>query len=241
MSDTAIDSMKETDNISIVLVDDNITVRRQLVLLLRTESDMVVIGEGNNGLEGYSLVQQLHPDILLIDVVMPVMNGIEVTRKIFEESFHTRVIVLSMYDDEAYVLEALRAGAKGYVLKGDPSHELLKAIREVIKDRYYLSSSLSESAIEKHAEKARSDTIDPYEMLTFTEREVIQMVVRGWDDGKIASKLSADSRIIESYRSSIMRKLNLCTDADLVFFAVRRGLTSPNITSQYQEDDISGN
>ncbi len=220
--------VEKMDSISIVLVDDNCTVRRQLAQLLRAESDLVVVGEGNDGLEGYELVQRLQPDILIVDVVMPVLGGLEVTRRVVQELLRTRVIVLSMYDDEGYVLEALLAGAKGYVLKGDSSYELLHAIREVVEDRHYLSSSLSEGEIEKHVEKAKGVTVDPYEMLTFMEREVLQMTTEGWDTSRIAAKLSVSNRTVEFHRSSIMRKLNICTDTDLVLFAINRGLISPN-------------
>ncbi|MBT4512609.1 MAG: response regulator transcription factor [Chloroflexi bacterium] len=216
------------DTISIVLVDDNFTVRRQLALLLGAESDLVILGEGNDGLEGYELVRRLQPDVLIVDVVMPALGGLEVTRRVVQEALCAKVIVLSMYDDEGYVLEALRAGAKGYVLKGDSSYELLHAIREVAEDRHYLSSSLSEGEIEKHVEKARGVTVDPYEMLTFVEREVLLLATEGWDTTEIAAKLSISTRTFEFHRSSIMRKLNVCTDTDLVLFAIRRGLVSPN-------------
>lgn len=228
MRKTITSKVQKMDKISIVLVDDNFTVRRQLALLLRAESDLVIVGEGNDGLEGYELVQRLQPDVLIVDVVMPVLGGLEVTRRVVQESLCTRVIVLSMYDDEGYVLEALRAGAKGYVLKGDSSYELLHAIWEVVEGRQYLSSSLSEVEIKKHVEKARSVTVDPYEMLTFVEREVLHLATQGWDNGKIAAELSISTRTAEFHRSSIKRKLNLCTDTDLVLFAIRRGLVSPN-------------
>ncbi len=216
------------DSTSIVLVDDNRTVRHQVAQLLRAEPDLVIVGEGNDGLEGYELVQRLQPDVLIIDVVMPVLGGLEVTKRVVQEPLCTKVIVLSMYDDEGYVLEALRAGAKGYVLKGDSSYELLHAIREVSEDRHYLSSSLSEGEIEKHVEKAKGVTVDPYEMLTFMEREVLQMTSEGWDIGNIAAKLSISTRTVEVHRSSIMRKLNICTDTDIVLFAIHRGLISQN-------------
>ena len=217
------------DSISIVLVDDNRTVRRQVVQLLQAEPDLVIVGEGNDGLEGYELVQRLQPDVLIVDVVMPVLSGLEVTKRVVQESLRTKVIVLSLYDDEGYVLEALRVGAKGYVLKGDPSYELLHAIREVVGDRHYLSSSLSEGDIKKHVMKAKGVTVDPYEMLTFIEREVLQMTSEGWDIGKIAAKLSVSPHAVELHRSSIMRKLNISTDTGLVLFAIDRGLISPNI------------
>lgn len=231
MSNTTIYEVEKMA-ISIVLVDDNITVRRQLTVLLRAQSDLVIVGEGNDGLEACDLVQRLRPDILIVDVIMPILNGIEVTRKVLQESLCTKVIVLSMYDDEGYVFEALQAGAKGYVLKGDPSHELLYAIREVVEDRYYLSSSLSESAIENHVEKARGVTVDPYEMLTFVEREVLLLTSRDWNTSEIAARLSINTSAVERHQSSILRKLNLRTNNDLVLFSIRRGLVSPNAPSQ---------
>ncbi len=216
---------------TIVLADDHDIVRRGLQSVLLAESDLTVIGEANDGKVTSELVERLHPDILIVDIVMPLLDGLEVTRRTVQYSPQTRVIILSMHDDESYVLEALRAGARGYVLKGSTSTELISAIREVLADRYYLSASISQHAIQVYVEKAKDAKLDSYEMLTPREREVLKMTVEGRSSNEIADILHISPRTVEVHRSNTMRKLNLRTHTDLILFAVRRGLISPDASS----------
>lgn len=217
---------------TIIIADDHDIVRRGLQSLLLAESDLTVIGEASDGLATSELVERLHPDILIVDIVMPLLDGLEVTRRTIQYSPQTRVIVLSMHDDESYVLEALRAGAKGYVLKGSTSQELVKAVREVLTDRYYLSAPLSQHAIQSYVERAKDAQLDSYEMLTPREREVLKMTVEGRSSNEIASLLHISPRTVEVHRSNTLRKLNLRTHTDLILFAVRRGIISPDSSSQ---------
>lgn len=213
--------------LTIVLADDHDIVRRGLQFLLQAEPDLQVVGEASDGLKATELVERQQPDVLIVDVVMPLLDGLEVTRRTVRQSPRTRVIVLSMYDEEAYVLEALRAGAKGYVLKGSTSQEMVQAIREVIAGRYYLSTPLSQHAILTYVEKAKSVVVDSYEMLTPREREVLKMTAEGRSSTEIAALLSISPRTVDVHRFNVMRKLSLRTHSDLVLFAVQRRLLPP--------------
>jgi len=212
---------------TIILSDDHEVVRRGLQAVIEASPDFCVIGQASNGLEAADMAERLQPDVLVVDVVMPLLNGLEVARRVVRQSPHTRVIILSMYDDEAYVLEALRAGAKGYVLKGSKSEDIVEAIREVVAGRYYLSAPLSERAIQAYVEKAKSVALDSYDMLTDREREVLQMMAEGQASKEIASRLSISPRTVDVHRSNVMRKLDMHSHTDVILFAMRRGLLVP--------------
>ena len=209
---------------TIVLADDHHVVRQGLRALLETESDFKVIGEAGNGLEALQLARELKPNVLVLDLMMPVLNGLEVTRQICKNSTNTRVVILSMYANEAYVLEALGNGASAYVMKDSSSADLLLAVREVAAGRRYLSPPLSDRAIEVYQEKAKAATLDKYETLTTREREVLQLTAEGHTNAEIASRLGISSRTAETHRSNLMHKLSLHTQADLIRYALRRGI-----------------
>ncbi len=212
---------------TVVLVDDHEVVRRGMQFLLDAESDLSIVGEATDGLEAVEIVKQLQPDVVVLDVVMPGLNGLEVTKRIVRESPHTKVVLLSMYDNEAFVLEALRSGAKAYVLKGSTSQELIHAIRETAANGYYLSPPLSEHAIQAYIEKAKSIELDSYELLTDREREVFQLMAEGYKTTEIAARLSVSSRTIDVHRSNAMHKLGLRTSLDIARYAIRRGIVPP--------------
>lgn len=213
--------MKQT---SIVIADDHQVVRQGLLVLLGAESDFIVIGEASDGLEAMQVVEALRPDVLVLDVVMPGLTGIEVTRRASRRSPCTKVVLLSMYDSKAYVAEALRAGAKAYVLKRSTSEELVIAIREAREDHYYLSPPLSRNAVEEYVQATRSKAVDLYELLSTREKEVLQMTAEGCTSSEIASRLFISHRTVENHRAHIMNKLGLRTHTDVVRFAIRRGL-----------------
>ena len=169
-------------------------------MLLEAEPDFVIVGEASDGLEAIALVEQLRPDILVVDVMMPGVNGLEVTRQVSNRLPETRIVILSMHSDEAYVLEALRNGASGYVLKDSSASDLVQALREVSDGRRYLSPPLSERAIEAYVQRSESASIDPYDRLTIS------------------------TRTAETHRASVMRKLNLRTQTELIRYALRRGI-----------------
>jgi len=209
---------------TIVLADDHHVVRQGLRSLLEAEPDFSVVGEAGDGLEAAQLVERLQPDVLVLDMMMPGLNGLEVTRQVGQRSRRTHVVILSMHANEAHVLEALRAGAAAYVLKESTYAELVHAVREAVAGRRYLSPPLSERAIEAYMKKAESDALDPYEMLTAREREVLHLVVEGHTSAEIADRLFVSRRTVETHRANLMRKLGLSTHTDLIRYALQRGI-----------------
>jgi two-component system response regulator NreC len=209
---------------TIVLADDHHVVRQGLRVLLEGQPDFQLVGEAGDGLEAIQLTERLKPDVLLIDLMMPSLNGLEATRQVSQRSPHTRVVILSMHASEAYVLEALRNGAAGYVLKDSSAADLVHAVREVVDGRRYLSSPLSERAIEAYMQKASTVTSDPYEMLTNREREVLHLAAEGYTNAEIADQLSISPRTAETHRANLMHKLGLRTHTDLIRYALRRGI-----------------
>ncbi len=210
--------------ITIVLADDHHVVRQGLRALLEAESDFSVLGETGDGLDALRLVEQLSPNVLVLDLMMPGLNGLEVARQLGKRSPSTRIVILSMYSNEAYVLEALSNGASAYVLKDSDSADLVHAVREVAGGRRYLSPPLSDRAIEAYQEKAKAATLDKYEMLTTREREVLQLAAEGHTSTDIAARLGISSRTAEAHRSNLMHKLGIHTQADLIRYALRRGI-----------------
>ena len=209
---------------TIVLADDHHVVRQGLRVLLEGQPDFQLVGEAGDGLEAIQAVERLKPDVLVIDLMMPSLNGLEATRQVSQRSPHTRVVILSMHADEAYVLAALRNGAAGYVLKDSSAADLVQAVREVAAGRRYLSSPLSERAIEAYVQKAADAAVDPYEMLTNREREVLHLAAEGYTNAEIADQLSISPRTAETHRANLMHKLGLRTHTDLIRYALRRGI-----------------
>jgi two-component system, NarL family, response regulator NreC len=214
---------------TVVLADDHAIVRRGLRALLEMEPDIVLVGETEDGLETVRLVEQLSPDILIVDLVMPGLGGLEVTRQVRKSSPQTHVIVLSMHANEAYVLEALRNGALGYILKGSQVDDLVRAIREVAAGRRYLSSPLSERAIDVYVQKSEASILDNYETLTHRERQVLHLIAEGHTNAEVAGRLFISSRTAETHRANVMRKLNLQNQTDVIRYAIRRGIISADV------------
>jgi two-component system response regulator NreC len=209
---------------TIVLADDHHVVRQGLRALLEGQPDFQLVGEAGDGLEAVQLTERLKPDVLIIDLMMPSLNGLEATRQVGQRSSHTRVVILSMHANEAYVLEALRNGAAGYVLKDSSAADLVQAVREVVAGRRYLSAPLSERAIAAYIQKASDVALDPYEMLTNREREVLHLAAEGRTNAEIADQLSISPRTAETHRANLMHKLGLRTHTDLIRYALRRGI-----------------
>lgn len=209
---------------TIVLADDHHVVRQGLRALLETEPDFRVVGEAGDGLETAQLIERLQPDVLVLDLMMSGLGGLEVTRLATKHSPRTHVVILSMHADEAYVLEALKNGAAAYVLKGSSAADLVQAVREVAAGRRYLSQPLSERAIERYVQKAESTVRDIYDTLTTREREVLHLAAEGLTNAEIADRLSISPRTAETHRANLMRKLGLRTQTDLVRYALRRGI-----------------
>jgi DNA-binding NarL/FixJ family response regulator len=215
---------REASLISVVIADDHVIFREGLRVLLSAVPNLRIVGEAGDGLEAMQLVERLQPDVLVLDLMMSGLNGLEVARQVSHRVRKTRVVVLSMHTNEAYVLNALRNGAAGYVPKGSGSTELVLAIQEVAKGRRYLSSPLSERAIETYIQKTQDSSLDLYETLTTREREVLQLAAQSCNNADIATRLSISPRTVESYRTNVMRKLGLHTPTDLIRYALRHGI-----------------
>lgn len=215
----------EKSEITIILADDHWVVRQGLRALLEEEPDFRVIGEASDGLEAARVVEQMKPDILVLDLMMGGINGLEVARQVSKHPSETKVVILSMYGNESYVLEALRAGARAYVLKESTSDELVRAIREVMAGHRYLGSPLSERAIEIYLQKTEPTTQDAYDTLTTREREVLHLAAQGYTNAEIAQRLFISRRTVEIHRANMLRKLGLRTQhIQLVQYAVQRGI-----------------
>ena len=211
---------------TIVLADDHPMVRQGVRTVLEAEPGWRVVGEAASGTAVLELVTRLKPDILIVDLMMPGLNGIEVTQQIRQYAPQVRVIVFSMHSDKAYVREALSKGAASYVLKESDATELIFAIREVLAGRRYLSHTLAERAIDSYLQDASDTTLDWSEMLTARERQVLQLVAQGSTNAEIGSRLSISPRTAETHRTNLMRKLGLQTQADLIRYAFQHGIAA---------------
>jgi two-component system, NarL family, response regulator NreC len=206
--------------IRILLADDHALVRHGFRMILAAQPDMEIAGEAGNGREAVELAQKLKPDVVVMDVTMPELNGIEATRRLIELSPRTRVLALSMHKDAVYVREILRAGARGYLLKDSADSDLLAAVRAVAKGEGYLSPGVSDAVLSDY----RRHVTDPLDLLTSREREVLQMIAEGKTNKEIATSLNLSVYTIEAHRGRLMEKLNLHSTGELVRFAVRSGL-----------------
>lgn len=212
--------------VRIVLADDHSIVRQGLRAVLQEEPDFVVVDESGDGMQTVRIVQQRQPDVLVLDLMIPSLSGLEVAREVRRDSPQTKVVILSMYESEAYVSEAVRAGASAYVLKGSNAADLVVAVREVMAGRRFFSSPISAEAIESFLTRGNGGRLDRYETLTRREREVLQLAAEGHTSAGIAGRLFISPRTVEIHRAHMMRKLNLRSQSDLVRFAVARGLVS---------------
>jgi two-component system response regulator NreC len=209
---------------TVVVADDHPLVREGLRALLDAQEDFTVIGQAADGLIAVALVERLRPDVLLLDVMMPGLNGLEVARQVAQCSPKTRVVILSMHANEPYVLVALRNGVAGYILKDASSDEVMRGLREVAAGRRYLSGSLSERAIEAYSRAGQAAPLDLYETLTTREREILQLTAEECNAAEIATRLGISPRTVESHRAAFMRKLGLQSQVDLIRYALRRGI-----------------
>ena len=208
---------------TVIIADDHELVRRGLRGLLEATDSCRVVAEVADGLAAAQAVDKHKPALLILDLNMPRMHGLEVLKQVRTSSPQTRVIVLSMHNDEPYVIEALRAGAAAYLLKGSESLEIAQAFKEVMAGRRYLSAPLSEWAINALATRV-ADTADPLASLSPREREVLQFAAEGYGNPEIAEKLFISPRTAETHRTNLMRKLGLQSQTDLVRFSIRRGI-----------------
>lgn len=205
-----------------MLADDHAILRKGVRMLINAQPDMEVVGEAKTGREAVDEARKLTPDIVVMDVSMPELNGIEGTRQICDELTQTRVIGLSMHKDSVYVREILRAGARGYLMKDSEDDDLLRAIRAVARGEAYLSPAISDAVLVDY----RKHVSNPVDLLTSREREVLTLIADGKTNKEIANALNLSVYTVESHRGSVMEKLNLHNTGDIVRFALRNGLIS---------------
>jgi DNA-binding NarL/FixJ family response regulator len=212
--------------ITAILVDDHPIVRQGLRALLEGQDGCRVVGEAADGLTAIDLIATLRPDVAILDLQLPDLHGLEVARRAREQSPDSKLIILSMHGDEPFVLEALRHGVSGYVLKGAATTDLVAAVDAVMTGKRFLSAPLSERAIDAYARRAAEAErpLDRYEFLTSREREVLQLAAQGMTHAQIGERLAISPRTAETHRANLLRKLGLHSQTDLVRFAVNRGL-----------------
>ncbi|MBN1813202.1 MAG: response regulator transcription factor [Anaerolineae bacterium] len=213
--------------ITVFLADDHAVVRDGLHALLDAESDIAVVGTAANGRDAVHQVTELHPDVVVVDIVMPDLGGVEATRQIHETSPSTQVVILSMYASDEYVRRALQAGARGYLLKESAGKEVIDAVRAVHAGRRYLGEEIADRLIDGYLDLySNSEAGDPLAALSPRELEVLQLVVEGKTSPEIAGILTLSPKTIDTYRSRLMRKLGIGDIPGLVKFAIKHGLTS---------------
>jgi DNA-binding NarL/FixJ family response regulator len=211
-------------SVSVLLADDHPVVRNGMKNLLEAEAGYSVAGEAEDGLQTVQLVEQLKPDVVIVDMMMPRLNGLEAIRQIKSRFPNTCCIVLSMQSADPYIIQALKAGASGYVLKDSAPDEVINAIQQVLSGKRYLSPELSENLIDLFVGKIETDALDPYNSLTVREREVLQLAAEGLSNTDIAEQLSLSPRTVEQHRQSMMSKMEFKSPTDLIRFALKRGI-----------------
>lgn len=207
----------------IIVVDDHLMLIQGIKKLLEGRSGLQVVGEAYDGREGVELVKRLKPDIAIVDITMPGLNGLDATRAIAKHSPRTKTILLTMHKENPYVTEALDAGVHAYVIKSQTAGDLLRAIDEVAANRVYLSPSIASVVVNAYRHKDGVETVP----LTLREREVLQLIAEGQKTKQIAARLGISVKTAESHRTRIMKKLDVHDTANLVRYAIRRGLISP--------------
>jgi two-component system, NarL family, response regulator NreC len=211
--------------IRVLLADDHVVMRSGLRLLLEREQDLTVVGEATDGREAVDWMSRESADVVVMDVAMPGLNGIEATAQILRQRPKTAVVILSMYSDETYVLRCLRAGARGYVLKEAAENELIAGIRAVMDGRSFFSPKVSRLLQQEHIDRVRrAGGEDSYDLLTEREREILQLIAEGNSNKEIAGRLHLSVYTVETHRGNILEKLNLHGTADVILYAVRKGI-----------------
>jgi two-component system, NarL family, response regulator NreC len=211
--------------IRILLADDHTLMRGGLRLLIEQHPDLSVVGEAEDGRQAVALTASLKPDVAVLDIGMPNLNGIEAAKQITEGDSGAAVVVLSMHRDETYILRALRAGVRGYLLKDSAESDLVRAIRSVAEKKSFFSPAVSKVLLEDYMRKLkRTGAEDSYDLLTPREREILQLVAEGKSNKEVAAILNLSVYTVETHRSNIMEKLKLKSLPELILYAVRKGI-----------------
>jgi DNA-binding NarL/FixJ family response regulator len=213
--------------IRILLADDHNVMRRGLRLLLENQPGFVVVGEAADGHSAVEQAQAMKPDVAVLDIAMPRLNGTEAAQRIAEILPNTAIVILSMHSDESYVLRALKAGAKGYLLKDSAEGDLIEAIKAVSEGKAFFSPEVSQMLAEDYVREIRTRGVeDSYELLTAREREILQALAEGKSNKDIAASLNLSLFTVETHRRNLQEKLNLHSLAELILYAVRKGIIS---------------
>jgi two-component system response regulator NreC len=213
--------------IRIILADDHAAMRHGLRLVLEQQADFEVVGEVSDGREAVALAENLKPDVAVLDITMPNLNGIEAARQITARQPGVSIVVLSMHADESFVLRALKAGSRGYVLKESAEGDLISAIRLVSEGKSFFSPTVSRMLVQDYVRQMQDkDVEDSYELLTSRERELLQLVAEGKSNKDVANMLNLSVYTVETHRSNILSKLNLHSVPELILYAVRKGVIS---------------
>ncbi len=211
--------------IRVLVVDDHTVVRQGICSLLNLAPDIEVVGEAANGEKSIELVRKLRPDVVLMDVAMPVMGGLEATRRITRSFPHTKILVLTQYDDREYVFPIIEGGASGFISKTAASSDLLSGIRSVYAGHSFLSPSVTRFLVESHRQAAATVTSsDPYQQLTDRERETLKLLAEGHTIQETANMLGISGKTVDGYKTSLMAKLDIHNRTDLVKYALRKGI-----------------
>jgi len=211
--------------VRILLADDHTVVRKGLRLLLETQPGFQVVAEAANGREVVVLTEEQRPDVVVMDVAMPILNGIEAARQIANKSPHAAIVFLSMHSDEGYVLKALKVGARAYLLKDSAEHDLINAVKAVSEGKSFFSPAISKMLVEDYVRQMQELKLeDSYDLLTTREREILQLLAEGKNNKEVASLLNLSLHTVETHRSNIFQKLNLHSGAELILYAIRKGV-----------------
>ncbi len=210
----------------VLIADDHKIVREGLKALIDKQEAMQVVAEADNGLEAVRLARKLRPDVVIMDLGMPQMNGIEATRELTAHEPGIKVIALSMHSDKRFVLQMIKAGASGYLLKDSAFEELISAIKTVVSNQSYLSPKITDVVIKDYIQTLSRGDVSAFSVLTAREREVLQLLAEGRSTKEIAASLSVSVKTIETHRQQIMDKLDIHSVAELTKYAIREGLTS---------------
>lgn len=211
--------------IRILLADDHTVVRKGLRLLLESQADFKVVADAADGREAVALAGQLRPDVAVMDIAMPGLNGIEAARQISAKLPQTAVVFLSMHADEGYVLRALKAGARAYLLKDSAEHDLINAVKAVSEGKAFFSPAISKMLVEDYMRQMQDRQVeDSFDLLTTREREILQLLAEGKVNKEVATALNLSLHTVETHRSNIFQKLNLHSGAELILYAIRKGV-----------------
>ena len=212
---------------TILLADDHTVIRSGLRMVLEKQSDFQVVGEAGDGRQAVKMAQELRPDVVVMDIAMPNLNGIDAAKQIVNQDAHVAVVILSMHSDEGYVMRALKSGAKAYLLKDSAEADLIRAVRAVGEGKSFFSPAVSRMLLEDYVRQLQQrGAEDSYELLSPREREILQLIAEGKTNKEVAAMLNLSLYTVETHRTHILQKLNLHSVPELILYAVRKGIIS---------------